>query len=94
MATPIQRVVSISNALVNGVASTDQIRRVGRGLAYRYKRLPEYDAADDTGKALIFIDCTIKMYLENVQDLESKGAMTDAGELARLQVLADFQAAP
>ena len=94
MATPIQRVVSISNALVNGVASTDQIRRVGRALAARYKRLAEYDGGDDNVKAIIFIDCTVKMYLENVQDLESRTAMADAGELARLQVLADFQAAP
>lgn len=94
MAEPIQRAVSISNALINGVATADQIRRVGRGLANRYRRLAEYDGADDTGKAQIFCDSILKMCLEATQDLEAKTAVANAGDMARLQVNADFQPAP
>lgn len=94
MATPVQRTVSIANAIINGVATADQIRRVGRGLAARYRRLAEFDAGDNNVQAQIFLDCSLKMYIEAMQDLESKLAVQNAGEMARLQVGADFQPAP
>lgn len=94
MATPVQRIVAVSNALVNGVATADQIRRVGRGVAFRTGRLAEYDAGDNTVQATIFLEGITKDILSAVQDLESRTAVQDAAELARLKVNADFQSAP
>lgn len=94
MATPIQRAVAISNNLINGVATATQIDRVGKALAWRYGRLAEYEAGDNTIKSQIYMDCILRSCIETMKDFEAKQAIQNAGEVARLQVEADFQQTP
>lgn len=94
MATWIQRGQSIGDALLNAVASLGQLDRLGRALAYHFGRLAEYDAANNAGKAQIYVESLFKLCVQMIKHFESAMDSKTAGDAAVAKVDTDFQQTP
>lgn len=94
MATYIQRGQAIGNALINGVATLQQLDRLGQALAQRDMRLQEYLAGDEATKAEVYVTAFRHFCLEVVKEYEGLQAVSEARVAAATAVDVDFAQAP
>lgn len=94
MATYIQRGQTIGNALVNGVATPQQLDRLGKALANREARLQEYLDGDNAKKAEIYVGAFRQFCLRTLREYEGTEAAQAAQEAAASAVDTDFPEAP
>lgn len=94
MATYIQRGQAIGNALINNTATMQQLDRLGKALAYREARLSEYEAADNAGKAQIYVEAFRAFCLQALREYEGSAAEAAARAQAEGAVVGDFPETP
>lgn len=94
MATNLQRMQAIANALINGTATPAQLGRLGEALAKHGSAYAEYVAADNAGKAGIALREMRRLLLGVIKAAETSEAVQQAASDAGAAVDADFPEAP
>lgn len=94
MSTYIQRGQAIGNALINGVATTAQLDRLGRALAYKNGQLEAYMAGDNDAKAEVYVTAFRKFCVDALMEYEAQAAMQAALSATTTTISTDFAQAP
>ncbi len=92
MATNIQRMQAVGDALINGVATASQLSRLGEALAKNGSVHSEYVAAATNGeKAAIAVRELRKMLIGVIKNVEAESAIQNAASSTHSAVDAQFQ---
>jgi hypothetical protein len=94
MATHVQRVQTICDALINNIATSAQINHLGRDLAFQAGVLSEYNAMTNTQKAEFFIQRIRKILIQLVKHYDEYVAAQTAVSNVGASVDAEFIETP
>lgn len=94
MATYVQRIQAIGDALINGSATPTQLQRIGEALAMHGSAHAEYLAATNAGKAEIAVRELRKTLLAIIKNAESAEAVRSAMLGSSSAVDTDFTESP